>query len=174
MMLALEMFRSVPRTVAGKAIGGRMPGILSGYAAPLRLVSIPEPKVDRPGWARLRTRLSGICGSDLGALSGKTSLYFSAVVSLPFVPGHEVVAELLEDCEDLPKGTRVVVDPVLTCAARGVEPCPACATGATNRCERITVGHLSTGLETRFCTGPGYGYGRERPAHRTELAPVPE
>ncbi len=87
MMLALEMFRSVSRTMAGKAIGGRMPGVLSGFAAPLRLVSIQEPKVDRPGWARLRTRLSGICGSDLGALSGRTSLYFSAVVSLPFVPG---------------------------------------------------------------------------------------
>ena len=39
-------------------------------------------------------------------LSGKTSLYFSAVVSLPFVPGHEVVGELLDDCEDLPAGTR--------------------------------------------------------------------
>ena len=73
MMLALEMFRSVPRTVAGKAIGGRMPGVLSGFAAPLRLVTIDEPRVDRPGWARLRTRLSGICGSDLGALSGRTA-----------------------------------------------------------------------------------------------------
>ena len=123
MMLALEMFRSVPRTMAGKAIGGRMPGILSGYAAPLRLVTIAgaEGRPARLGAAA--TRLSGICGSDLGTLSGKTSLYFSAVVSLPFVPGHEVVAELLDDCEDLPAGTRVVVDPVLTCAARGVEPC---------------------------------------------------
>ena len=54
MMLALEMFRSVPRTVAGKAIGGRMPGVLSGFAAPLRLVTIDEPQVDRPGWARLQ------------------------------------------------------------------------------------------------------------------------
>src|SRR5918997_4928128 len=121
MMLALEMFRSLPRTVAGRAVGGRMPGLLSGFAAPLRLVTIAEPRVHRPGWARLRTRLSGICGSDLGALSGRTSLYFSAVVSMPFVPGHEVVADLSADCEDLPQGTRVVVDPVLTCAARGVE-----------------------------------------------------
>src|SRR3954468_602701 len=127
MMLALEMFRSVSRTVAGKAIGGRMPGVLSGFAAPLRLVTIEAPRADRPGWARLRTRLSGICGSDLGALSGKTSLYFSAVVSLPFVPGHEVVAELMDDCEDLKAGTGVVVDPVVTCGARGVEPCPSCA-----------------------------------------------
>ncbi len=174
MMLALEMFRSVPRTVAGKAIGSRMPGILSGYAAPLRLITISEPKVDRPGWARLKTRLSGICGSDLGMLSGKTSLYFSAVVSLPFVPGHEVVAELLDDCEDLPAGTRVVVDPVLTCAARGVEPCESCAAGATNRCSRITVGDLAPGLQTGFCKDTGGGWGQQLSAHRSQLHPVPE
>ena len=174
MMLALEMFRSVPRTVAGRAVGGRMPGILSGFAAPLRLMTIAEPKVDRPGWARLKTRLSGICGSDLGMLSGKTSLYFSAVVSLPFVPGHEVVAELIDDCEDLPAGTRVVVDPVLTCAARGVEACSACSTGATNRCERITVGHLAPGLQTGFCRDTGGGWGQQLTAHRSQLHPVPE
>ncbi|WP_164477949.1 zinc-dependent alcohol dehydrogenase [Nocardioides pantholopis] len=174
MMLALEMFRSLPRTVAGKAVGRRLPGILSGYAAPLRLVTLDPPKVDRPGWARLRTRLSGICGSDLGALSGQTSLYFSAVVSLPFVPGHEVVAELVEDCEDLPAGTRVVVDPVLTCAARGVEPCEGCASGATNRCSRITVGHLSPGLQTGFCKDTGGGWGQQLAAHRSQLHPVPE
>ncbi|GAA4382189.1 zinc-binding dehydrogenase [Nocardioides caricicola] len=174
MMLALEMYRSVSRTLTGKAIGGRMPGVLSGFAAPLRLVTLPEPKVDRPGWARLRTRLSGICGSDLGALSGRTSLYFSAVVSLPFVPGHEVVAELLEDCADLPKGTRVVVDPILTCAARGVEPCESCATGATNLCSRITVGHLAPGLQTGFCKDTGGGWGQQLAAHRSQLHPVPE
>ena len=174
MMLALEMFRSVPRTAAGRVVGGRMPGILSGFAAPLRLVTINEPKVERPGWARLKTRLSGICGSDLGALSGKTSLYFSAVVSLPFVPGHEIVAELLDDCADLPAGTRVVIDPVLTCAARGVEACDACATGATNRCSRITVGHLSPGLQTGFCKDTGGGWGQQLVAHRSQLHPVPE
>jgi len=174
MMLALEMFRSVSRTMAGKAIGGRMPGVLSGFAAPLRLVTIEEPRVARPGWARLRTRLSGICGSDLGALSGRTSLYFSAVVSLPFVPGHEVVAELLDDCEDLPAGTRVVIDPVLACAARGVEPCEACTSGATNRCARITVGHLSPGLQTGFCHDTGGGWGEQLVAHRSQLHPVPD
>jgi threonine dehydrogenase-like Zn-dependent dehydrogenase len=174
MMLALEMFRSLPRTVAGKAMGARMPGLLSGYAAPLRLVTIDPPKADRPGWARVRTRLSGICGSDLGALSGKTSLYFSALVSLPFVPGHEVVGELLDDCEDLTAGTRVVLDPVLTCAVRGVEPCENCAAGATNRCSRVTVGHLSPGLQTGFCKDTGGGWGQQLSAHRSQLHVVPE
>ena len=173
MMLALQMYRSLPRHLAGRAVGDRLPGILSGYAAPLRLVTIDEPKVDRPGWARLKTRLSGVCGSDLGALSGRTSRYFSGVVSLPFVPGHEVVADLLDDCEDLPAGTRVVIDPVLTCAARGVEPCESCAEGLTNCCSRITVGHLSPGLQTGFCTDTGGGWGETLVAHRSQLHPVP-
>jgi threonine dehydrogenase-like Zn-dependent dehydrogenase len=120
----------------------------------------------------LRPLLSGICGSDLGALSGRTSLYFSALVSMPFVPGHEVVAELLDDCGDLAAGTRVVVDPVLTCAARGVEPCEACETGRTNRCERITVGHLKPGLQTGFCADTGGGWGQVLDAHRSQLHPV--
>lgn len=176
-VLALEMYRSLPRHVAGRALGsralgGRVPGVLSGYAAPLRLVTRDEPMVRRPGWARLRSRLSGICGSDLGALSGKTSLYFSPLVSMPFVPGHEVVAELLEDCVDLPAGTRVVIDPILTCAARGVEPCVSCASGHTNRCERITVGHLSPGLQTGYCADTGGGWGQTLQAHRSQLHPV--
>jgi threonine dehydrogenase-like Zn-dependent dehydrogenase len=174
MMLALEMYRSLPRHVAGKAVGGRFPGVLSGYAAPLRLVTIDQPVVGHPGWARLRTLLSGICGSDLGALSGRTSLYFSGLVSMPFVPGHEVVAELVDDCEDLPAGTRVVVDPVLTCAARGVEPCEACAAGRTHRCSRITVGHLAPGLQTGFCADTGGGWGEVLSAHRSQLHRVPE
>ncbi len=173
-MLALEMYRSLPRHVAGKAMGGRIPGLLSGYAAPLRLVSLDDPRADRPGWARLRTRLSGVCGSDLGSLSGRTSLYFSGLVSLPFVPGHEVVADLRDDCEDLPAGTRVVIDPVLTCAARGVDPCEDCSTGATNRCARITVGALSPGLQTGFCADTGGGWGETLVAHRSQLHPVPE
>ena len=174
MMLALEMFRSLPRTVVGRAVGTRMPGLLSGVAAPLRLATLEAPVVRHPGWARLRTRLSGICGSDLSMLSGSTSLYFSALVSLPFVPGHEVVAELVEDCEDLPAGTRVVVDPVLACAARGVEPCEGCAAGATNRCSRITVGDVSPGLQTGFCHDTGGGWGQQLSAHRSQLHPVPE
>lgn len=174
MMLALQMFRSLPRHVAARAVGGRIPGILSGPAAPLRMVTIDEPAIAKPGWVRLRSRLSGICGSDLGALSGRTSLYFSGLVSMPLVPGHEVVAELLDDCEDLPAGTRVVIDPVLRCAARGVEPCESCIAGATNRCDRITVGHLAPGLQTGFCGDTGGGWGEVLAAHRSQLYPVPD
>jgi threonine dehydrogenase-like Zn-dependent dehydrogenase len=172
-MLALEMYRSVGKTALGKAAGGRVPWLLTG-AAPLRMVTLDPPQVGKAGWVRLKVLLSGICGSDLGMLSGKTSLYFNSLVSLPFVPGHEVVAELLEDCEDLPAGTRVVIDPVLTCAARGVAPCEACASGRTNRCSRITVGDISAGLQTGFCHDTGGGWSQHLTAHRSQLHVVPE
>jgi threonine dehydrogenase-like Zn-dependent dehydrogenase len=174
MMLALEMYRSPAKFLAAKAMGSRIPAILTGPAAPLRLVTIDEPKADKDGWARIRPILSGICGSDLGMVTGHTKLYFSALVSLPFVPGHEIVGELLDDCEDLPKGTRVVMDSVLTCAARGVELCESCVSGRTSLCDRITVGHVSPGLQTGFCQDTGGGWGNVMVAHRSQLYAVPE
>src|SRR6185369_5860187 len=74
----------------------------------------------------------------------------------------------------LPVGTRVVLDPVLSCAARGVEPCTGCAAGATNRCDRITVGHVSPGLQTGYCADTGGGWSGVLMAHRSQLHAVPD
>jgi threonine dehydrogenase-like Zn-dependent dehydrogenase len=174
MMLALELYRSVPRYVAARAAGSRLPGLLIGPMAPIRLLTRSPPTPSRPGWVSLRPRLAGVCGSDLGAVTGTASLYFSALTSMPFVPGHEVVGELLADCEDLPAGTRVVIDPVLACAARGTEPCPQCVGGRTNLCDRITVGHVSPGLQTGFCADTGGGWGEQLIVHRSQLHVVPD
>ncbi|MQA79951.1 MAG: alcohol dehydrogenase catalytic domain-containing protein [Streptosporangiales bacterium] len=175
MMLALELYRSLPRYVASKVVTRRLSAVSAGPLTPLRLVTKDEPRVPKSdGWARVRPRLSGICGSDLGALYGSTSLYFSALVSMPFVPGHEIVGDLQDSCGDLPAGTRVVIDPVLTCAARGVEACDSCAQGNTNRCDRVTVGHVSPGLQTGYCADTGGGWGAQLVAHRSQLHPVPD
>lgn len=173
-MRALEVYRSAPRYAAARAAGGRMPGLLVGAMAPVRLVTRDRPALAGPGWAAARPRLSGICGSDLGVVTGSTSLYFSALSSMPFVPGHELVAELLEDCEDLPRGTRVVIDPVLPCAARELPACGPCAAGTPNLCDRVTVGHLSPGLQTGFCRDTGGGWGEQLSVHRSQLHPVPD
>ncbi|WP_336921785.1 zinc-dependent alcohol dehydrogenase [Aquipuribacter sp. SD81] len=175
-MLALELFRSVPRYAAARAVSavGSVPGLLIGPMAPVRLVTTSEPEVRHDGWAQVKVHLSGICGSDLGAVTGSTSLYFAAVSSMPCVPGHELVGTLTEDCEDLPAGTRVVVDPVLACAARGLEPCEQCAAGHTNRCDRVTVGHLKPGLQTGYCRSTGGGWGERLVAHRSQLHAVPD
>lgn len=174
-MLALEYHRSVAKFLAARTLGERFPGLLAGPAAALRLVQRDDPVPPADGWARIRPILSGICGSDLATLSGHSSFSFSALVSMPFVPGHEVVGVLEDPCEDLAPGTRVVLDPVLGCAARGIEePCEPCATGTHGLCERVTGGHVSAGLQTGYCQDTGGGWGRRLIAHRSQLHAVPE
>jgi threonine dehydrogenase-like Zn-dependent dehydrogenase len=175
MALALELFRSAPRYVAARTVGRRAPGLIAGPLAPLRLVSQRDPEPRGEGWARVKPLLSGICGSDLATISGTTSFYFTPLVSMPFVPGHEVVGELLEGCGDLEAGQRVVLSSVLACAARGEDPvCANCAAGDFGRCDRVTVGRLRAGLQTGYCADTGGGWSRMMLAHRSQLYPVPE
>ncbi|HEX6400854.1 MAG TPA: zinc-binding dehydrogenase, partial [Actinomycetota bacterium] len=156
-------------------VGTKVPGLIAGGLAPLRLVTQPDPEPPREGWARIRPLLSGICGSDLSTIAGASSFYFSPLVSLPFVPGHEVVGELLEDCGDLRAGRRVVISSVLACAARGEDPpCEHCTAGHVGRCDRVTVGHLKPGLQTGYCADTGGGWSRLMLAHRSQLWPVPD
>jgi threonine dehydrogenase-like Zn-dependent dehydrogenase len=172
---AIELFRSAPRYLTARAIGDRAPGIVSGPIAPLRLVNRSEPELPGPGWTRVRPLLSGICGSDLATISGRSSFYFSPLVSMPFVPGHEVVGELLQDVDDLDAGQRVVLSPVLNCEARGVEPrCRNCKNGDVGRCDRVTTGHVSPGLQTGYCKDTGGGWSKTFVAHRSQLHAVPD
>jgi threonine dehydrogenase-like Zn-dependent dehydrogenase len=172
---ALELFRSAPRYLTARAVGKRIPGLVSGPLAPIRLVNKRDPEPPGPGWARVRPILSGVCGSDLATISGQSSFYFSPLVSMPFVPGHEVVGELLEDVDGLSAGTRVALQPVLSCVTRGIEPmCESCRAGLVGRCDRITTGHVSPGLQTGFCADTGGGWSRMFVAHRSQLHAVPE
>jgi threonine dehydrogenase-like Zn-dependent dehydrogenase len=173
-MLALEFYRSVARYAVVRAVGDRLPGLVAGPLAPLRLVNREDPSPPRDGWGRVRPSLSGICGSDLATISGHSSFYFSPLVSMPFVPGPELVGELEDDLGDLTAGTRVVIEPVLSCDARGLERCPSCASGSTSRCDRITVGHVAAGLQTGYCADTGGGWGGVLVAHRSQLHEVPD
>lgn len=174
---ALELYRSVPRYVAARALSGRLPSLAASSAAPLRLVS-RRPVAPRDGWARVRPRLTGICGSDLATVTGRSSFYFSSLVSLPFVPGHEVVGDLLDDVETprgrLTAGTRVVLAPVLNCAARGLPPCAGCSADRPTRCDNVTSGHLAPGLQTGYCADTGGGWSGELRAHGSQLFAVPD
>ena len=164
-MKALVFERSLPRFAAAKVAGALAPGRGAG-PGPLKLKDIDVPQ--RPGWHRVRPRLAGICGSDLSTIDGASSRYFEPIVSFPFVPGHEIVGELDD-------GTRVVVEPVLHCAIRGIDPvCDMCSLGATNRCERVAFGHLEPGLQTGFCEDTGGGWSTAMLAHDLQLHRVPD
>lgn len=156
----------------------------SGRAAsvgPLRLTEVDPPALPGPDWHRVRPLLSGICGSDLAALDGRSSRYFEELVSFPFVPGHEVVGRLespgtAADGAPLAAGSRVVIEPVLGCRVRNVHPpCPACAEGRSGNCERVGFGHLRPGLQTGLCADTGGGWSTGGlVAHASQLHEVPE
>ncbi len=166
-MIALEFSRSVPRYVASRVAGRAASGLVP-RVAPLRLAHHDDPALPGDGWVRVAPTLSGICGSDLAMISGDASFYFSPIVSMPFVPGHEIVGKL----ED---GKRVVIEPVLGCAVRGVEPrCPACARGEIGLCVRTAHGVIAPGLQTGFCEDTGGGWGTQLVAHESQLHEVPD
>jgi threonine dehydrogenase-like Zn-dependent dehydrogenase len=181
---ALVFERNLPRFAASRlasVVGGSGKGVRVG---PLRISDVEEPALPAPGWYRVRPSLAGICGSDLATLDGRSSRYFEDIVSFPFVPGHEVVGEIIEVAPPadgdgagaLSVGTRVVVEPVLGCIPRGiVPPCPPCAMGRTGGCERIAFGHLAPGLQIGYCTDTGGGWSMSGlVAHGVQLHRVPD
>jgi threonine dehydrogenase-like Zn-dependent dehydrogenase len=139
-----------------------------GRIAPLRLGHYDDPALPGDGWVRVAPRLSGICGSDLAMVAGESSFYFSPIVSMPFVPGHEVVGALDD-------GSRVVIEPVLGCATRRIDPpCAACARGEIGLCTRTAHGLISPGLQTGFCEDTGGGWGTVLVAHESQIHRVPD
>jgi threonine dehydrogenase-like Zn-dependent dehydrogenase len=144
-------------------------------------VELDAPPVPGPEWFPVTPVLSGICGSDLHTLDGRSSRYFEELVSFPFVPGHEVVGTVPEGAVDasgasLAAGTRVVIEPVLGCVARGITPlCAACASGDSGNCSNVSFGHLRPGLQTGFCADTGGGWSAAGlVAHQSQLHAVPD
>jgi len=162
---ALVFSRKPARYAAAMVAGALRPGSGARYG-PLSLRDVDPPGLPGPGWLPLRPRLSGICGSDMATIDGRSSRYFEPIVSFPFTPGHEIVGNL----ED---GRRVVVVPVLTCAPRGIDPpCAPCAAGHLNLCERVAFGHLEPGLQCGFCESTGGGWSQEMIVHESQVVDV--
>ncbi|MEU1848770.1 Zn-dependent alcohol dehydrogenase [Streptomyces sp. NPDC019990] len=87
-----------------------------------------------PGRVRIRVRATGLCHSDLSAMSGVLPQ------PAPFVPGHEGAGEILEAGDEvghLKAGDRVVVCWLPACGT-----CPACRRGQTQLC---LAGFLNAG-----------------------------
>ena len=170
-MRALLLERLVHRFAVARA-AALVTGSGSGVGVgPLRLAEIDPPGLPTAEWCRVTPLLCGICGSDLATLDGASSRYFEDLVSFPFVPGHEVVG-VLQSGPD--QGRRVVIEPVLSCVVRGIDPpCPSCAAGRTGACERIAFGHLRPGLQTGYCADTGGGWSDELVAHPAQLHFVP-
>ena len=170
-MRALLVERLPHRFVAARIAAATVGSGAGVGIGPIRLTDVDPPALPALGWHRIRPRLAGICGSDLATLDGSSSRYFEPIVSFPFVPGHEIVADGV-DGEFA--GRRIVVEPVLGCAARGLPLCPSCAAGRRGGCVHIGFGHLAPGLQTGYCADTGGGWSEELVAHVSQLHVVPD
>jgi D-arabinitol dehydrogenase (NADP+) len=94
----------------------------------LSVTELPEP-LPRPGEVLLRPVLTGVCGTDLHLLAG------GFLARYPLVPGHEIVAEVLELGAEVAvpaRGTLVAVDNTELC-----ERCDFCRAGEPLFCENF-------------------------------------
>jgi len=158
-MKALVYTASVPRYLLLRAWGKRAPlGLL-----PLRLREIPDPEPPQ-GWEKGKVLLSGICGSDLALLFGKSSPRLAPFFSFPAVLGHEIVAEV--------GGVRAAINPLLACRERGLPLCPACENGEDALCQNVAEGDLAPGMLGYHRDLPG-GWAEWIVVHPSRVYPLP-
>ena len=177
-MRAVQYVKSIPRYLAVRALSGRARAAATGPLSLLRYAEIEPPPLPSERWIRVRTRLCGICGSDLATVSAKGSPYFSPFVSTPFVLGHEVVGEVAvvgAEVEDVSVGDRIVIEPALHCAVRGITPaCLPCSRGRYAACENVLGGDIAPGIQTGYCRDTGGGWSPEFVAHECQAVRVPD
>jgi L-iditol 2-dehydrogenase len=170
---------SIPKYVVAKGVGRRFPRVHYGKGSCLSLRGdVQAPLPPGAGWVRLRSRMAGLCGSDLATLFFKTSPVLEPFNSFPAVLGHEILAEVVDfgpEVQGLEKGQRVAVNPLLPCRLRDITPpCVACARGEENGCENTAEGCLAPGQMIGFHRDLPGGMGEELVAHHTQLHPLPD
>lgn len=174
-MKALVYHKSVPRYLLSAFFSKIQRKRFHHLVTPLKYQEVAFTPA-RPHWATLKTRLCGICGSDLNLLKGAESMLLEPYASLPAVIGHEILAtvENAPPGSGLTPGARVVVEPVLDCLVRELEPCRFCAAGDYHLCERYLEGALPPGSVLGFNAAASGGMAEYTAAHPARILPVPD
>ncbi|CAL9425919.1 Alcohol dehydrogenase B [Streptomyces sp. enrichment culture] len=102
-----------------------------------------------PGRVRIRIRATGLCHSDLSAMSGVLPQ------PAPFVPGHEGAGEITDVGDGVT--THAVGDRVLVCWLPPCRDCPACRRGQGHLC-LAAFGNAATPNFRRAAGGDVFGF----------------
>lgn len=156
----------------------RRPTLALGPLGCVSMDDVEPPALPGPDWVRVETTASGICGSDLSAVTAHDSFTLEPFGAYPFTFGHENIGRVVEAGAaaggEWAEGTRVVVNPMLSCLQRGLEPCGACGRGEYGLCRRTTDGPVGTGPMTGYNPRVGGGWSPSFVAHRSQLHPAGE
>lgn len=178
-MKALQFRMSLPRIALTRVLGAFSPRAYTGPLSPVALEEIPDATLRGDSWLVVRPALTGICGSDQKQLQlkGHFDNPITAFLSFPHVLGHEsvgVVAEAGRAVTRVRPGDRVVVNPWLSCAPRGLSPvCAACAEGHLSLCEGFDRGALSPGLHLGNCRDAPGAYAPRVALHESQVFRLP-
>jgi threonine dehydrogenase-like Zn-dependent dehydrogenase len=177
-MKAISYNFSIPNFLAVRAADKLpLPILESGRIPGLGEVDLAPKPLPGPEWVRLKPRLCGVCGSDISMLTNRGSPALTPFISFPVVPGHEIVADVVEvgaGAGEVAVGQRVIVNPLISCEMRGLPPCRSCAAGEPGLCTSSAEGALSPGMLIGFCRDLPGGWSEELVAHRSQLFPVPD
>ena len=177
-MQALVFENALPRIIATKALASLAPRAFTGPLGPIQLREIPEPVLPADDWVLLRTRLTGICGSDTKQifLNGSFDNPMTGMISFPQVLGHEVVAtvERAGPRARHAPGARIVLNPWLSCATRALPLCAWCEQGELAQCTSFRRGALPAGIHHGNSSAATGGFAPLLPAHASQCIPVPD
>lgn len=140
-MKAVEFNVTIPGFILAKTLGRFSDSFVYGRTSRLGLVERPRPQLPGDDWLRVEVLLCGICGSDLGNISYRSSPAMEPFGSFPAVLGHEIVGRVAEvgpGVAHVAVGDRVVIDPMLHCEVRGWGEevwCRSCVAGLHATCE---------------------------------------
>ena len=152
-----------------------------GEHSPISMRDIPDAAVQFPDWLVIKTHLTGICGSDYKQVFidfENIDSPMAACATFPQVMGHEVVGTIAAvgpEVKDRRVGQRVVLNPWLSCAPRGIAPiCPMCREGQFSLCQNFRHGRLAAGIHTGTCRDASGGFAPMVPAHHSMAIPLPD
>ena len=185
-MRAVTFDVTVRGFLTGKTLGRFTEAALFGGLSGLRYGEVAEPGLPGDEWVRVEVIKAGICGSDLGNLTFKSSPAMEPFGSFPAVLGHEVLARVADvgpAVRGVEVGQRVAVDPVISCMTRGYSAaarCPSCASGLHATCERsgedgevvVSGRRLRPGLTIGYQADLAGGWSERMIAHESQLFPL--
>ena len=175
-MRAVVFDLSIPRYLAAKAVGNFARRLYDGDSSCLRVRDdVAEPKLPGDDWVKLRPIACGLCGTDVATVYFKHPPSVSPYASFPFVPGHEVLATVVEvgkAVKTVREGDRIVVDPWLNCRVRATEACARCRASDYQVCERTAIGPMK-GMILGGCSELPGGLADRMVAHESQLFALP-
>ncbi len=178
-MNALQFDFNLGKYLFTKAAGRFVPSLhWHPHLSCLSWKSLDEPSLPNDDWVKIKVKYGGICGSDINLLFLHDSPATSPFASFPCTLGHEAVGEISEvgkNASHIKCGTRVVVNPVLSCESRGIQPrCPACLQGNENQCKHKTIGTVEPGLLIGTCHNTSGSWSPYFVAHKSQVLPLPD